>query len=233
MIIYGIKYQNKIIYVGQTIRSLKRRMSSYKHSIKNDKIKTYIVNHLRFYGLENHEFSIIEQNINHKEKLNEREIFYIKFYNTFYPNGMNLTEGGDSPIFSNETKNKMSNSRKGKIPWNKGTIGLMGAHWTTGIKLPSHSEKWNRKIAKFGEDNHFFGKKHSKESLEKMSQSLRGRKTWNKIESRIIKADKDNNVIEIYPNKEAVLKDGFEIRSLNRAISKKITYKGFYFRMEQ
>lgn len=44
------------------------------------------------YGLQNFEFKIIEEC--KKEKLNEREIYWIAYFNSFH-NGYNLTPGGD------------------------------------------------------------------------------------------------------------------------------------------
>lgn len=235
MIIYGIKFLGKIIYVGQTIRTLKQRISSYRNSAKNSNCNLYMINHLRVYGIDNHEFFIIDDNISSREELDKKEIQFIKTYNTLYPNGLNLTEGGGSPVFSDETKRKMSNSRKGKTPWNKGTKGQMPPVWSKGLKLPSPSEETRKKMSDSsrGEKNHFFGKTHTKESLEKLCRALKGRGVWNKIKNRIIKLDKYENIIKVYDNKKAAGEDGFEINSLNRAIKTGITYRGFYFKVEQ
>lgn len=231
MIIYGVKYEEKVIYVGQTIRPLERRVSSYRAAVKSSKVKTYIINHLRCHGFESHEFFVIESDISSKEELNEKEILYITSYNTLYPNGMNLTEGGDSPIFSKETRKKMSNAKKGNAPWNKGTKGKMGLHWAVGRKLNPHSEESKRKRKRFGEQNHFFGKTHTKETLEKLSKALKGRKVWNKINDKVMKLDKNHTIICTYVNKDEAVKDGFDLHSLTRAIRKHTIYKGFYFRI--
>ena len=45
------------------------------------------------YGLENFEFTIIGW----FEDYNEKERYYIKELDTLFPNGYNLTEGGDEP----------------------------------------------------------------------------------------------------------------------------------------
>ena len=82
-----------------------------------------------------------------EEEMCSDEQYYINFFKTLWPNGYNLTEGGDGcvaseeirkkmsqnhydcsgknhPMFgkkhSEETKKKMSNSHKGQIPPNKG-----------------------------------------------------------------------------------------------------------------
>lgn len=46
---------------------------------------------MREYGIQNFSFEIIEECL--PEELNEREIYYIKYYNT-YPNQLNSQPGG-------------------------------------------------------------------------------------------------------------------------------------------
>ena len=48
------------------------------------------------YGLEHFYFIIIEEVSN--DSLNEREKFWIKFYNSLSPNGYNLTTGGEGAL---------------------------------------------------------------------------------------------------------------------------------------
>lgn len=63
------------------------------------------------HGRENFTMELLEECAD--EDLNEREVFYIKLYNTLSPNGYNLTSGGHAFHHSEETKQKMSESRKG------------------------------------------------------------------------------------------------------------------------
>jgi hypothetical protein len=66
---------------------------------------------------------------------------------------------------SDETKQKLSLSKKGKIPWNKGTKGL-----TPGNKNKMSDEtKQKLRLANLG-------KKNSKEAVEKIRAKLKGRK---------------------------------------------------------
>ena len=73
---------------------------------------------------------------NNDEELNEREKYWIEFYDTIN-NGYNICKGGgDYPILfgekngfynkkhSEETKEKLSKYRKERDPWNKGKTGL-------------------------------------------------------------------------------------------------------------
>ena len=48
------------------------------------------------------------------DKINEYEIYFIKYYNTLVPNGYNLQEGGKSGRASEETKKRMSESTRGE-----------------------------------------------------------------------------------------------------------------------
>jgi hypothetical protein len=50
-----------------------------------------------------------------RELLNEREVYWISFYNCIHPLGYNKTSGGGAPIVvSEETKIKISGAKKGK-----------------------------------------------------------------------------------------------------------------------
>lgn len=77
--VYYIK--NKItnkLYIGSTKRTLDKRI--YEHfSTNNKKLELYI--DFDIYGINNFEIGIIECNIPH-DKLLEKEMFYIKKYNT-------------------------------------------------------------------------------------------------------------------------------------------------------
>jgi len=46
MLIYGIKIQEQIVYVGQTKRTLEQRIRAYESSIRNGG-KTKVINFLR------------------------------------------------------------------------------------------------------------------------------------------------------------------------------------------
>ena len=91
---YIYKIENLInhkIYIGQT-NNPKRRFTEHK-------AKGYEINHHKAlyyafdkYGIVNFDFSIIEET----ENYNEREKYWITYYNSF-ENGYNMTEGGDLP----------------------------------------------------------------------------------------------------------------------------------------
>lgn len=100
MIKYIYKIENLInhkIYIGQT-NNPKRRFQEHKakgYASKGVKILYYAFDK---YGLENFSFDIIEET----ENYNEREKYWIKYYDSF-ENGYNMTLGGEEPpVFQGE-----------------------------------------------------------------------------------------------------------------------------------
>ena len=110
--IYKITSPNNRIYIGQTI-NLKQRKSVYKNNLFIGQIKLW--NNCKKYNWKPIDtFIIIEECLCGKNKfnLNEREKYWINFYNSYY-NGLNCTNGGHGSIglkHSTETKLKMKNS---------------------------------------------------------------------------------------------------------------------------
>lgn len=92
-IIYRAFYKNKS-YVGFTSFSLRRRIQGHLYKVKNNS-KGYFHNVLRKY--KNFEWEILEQT-NSFSKAVKLEKFYIKKYNSFMPNGYNMTLGGEGTI---------------------------------------------------------------------------------------------------------------------------------------
>lgn len=84
-------YTNKINgmkYVGQTKCRIQKR--DWEHW---NRYNSYIDRALRKYGKDNFSLEILEDNINN-ENLDEREIYWIAYYDSFN-NGYNLTKGGN------------------------------------------------------------------------------------------------------------------------------------------
>lgn len=94
------KITNRIngkVYIGQSV-NIQQRWYQHKSSFKNG--NTLLYQAIRKYGLENFCFEIIEECP--QEKLNEKEIYWIDYYNSFnYENGYNMTPGGSEPISVN------------------------------------------------------------------------------------------------------------------------------------
>lgn len=79
-------------YIGQTTNS-KRRFSEHRakgYGSENNKVLYYAFDK---YGLNNFSFEVIEEQI---ENYNEREKYWIRYYDSF-ENGYNQTEGGEEP----------------------------------------------------------------------------------------------------------------------------------------
>ena len=86
---------NNKVYIGQS-QNIEQRWISHKYESINSNQDQYnysIHRAFRKYGLDNFSFSIIE--LTEKDKLNEREKYWISFFDSF-KNGYNETEGGDT-----------------------------------------------------------------------------------------------------------------------------------------
>lgn len=110
--IYKIEHRESgKIYIGKTARTLEERMKEHRWSNE-----LYIDRAIRKYGINAFEVSVVEECADSNE-LNEREIFWIAFYNCKNPNGYNMTDGGDGGaghVVSEEAKKKISEFHKGR-----------------------------------------------------------------------------------------------------------------------
>lgn len=141
MIIY--KATNKLngkIYIGQTIRPLDVRMAEHARQSASPFDRA-----IRKYGLENFEVEVIDT-ADTIDELNQKEIYWIKYYNTYEGEGYNACLGGDN------TK---------------------GFHHRAESKAKMSEAKSRMYI---GESNPFYGKHHSREVCERFSEQRRGRK---------------------------------------------------------
>ena len=174
---------NKKCYVGQTTILFKYR---FKQHIKSNSV---IGKTLRKYGIDNFDKILIEDVP--EEKLNELEIEYIQKYNSVYPNGYNLTFGGEGGKLSEETKKKMSEAKKGKhlSEEHKRKIGEANKLSLKGNHL---SEETKRKISEAisGENNPMYGKHHSEEHKEKLSKANIGKHHSEETKRKMGKAHK-------------------------------------------
>lgn len=103
---YKKKSQNKIVYIGQTV-SLEQRHKQhmlYDPNNKNTREYNYPLSRgVRKYGINEYELIILEDNIP-LDKLDDREKYWIKYYNTYW-DGYNQTIGGTyptKPIYSDD-----------------------------------------------------------------------------------------------------------------------------------
>jgi len=158
MLIYKVTNQiNQKSYVGKTELPFNIRRNNHLSDTRRG-CQFAFHRALRKYGEENFTWEILEDTIEDKLLLDDRERFYISLYKTFGPNGYNMSEGGEGQtgwVPSDETRAKWSAQRKGKEPWNKGTGKPK--------KVLTEEEKAERKA----------------DADRRRSETLKGRKTWN------------------------------------------------------
>ena len=161
--IYIIKNTiNSKVYIGQTIDSLNRRFNNHKATTRTACIKLH--NALNKYGRENFYIELIAE-CDSNIVADSLESIYIKEYNSV-ENGYNIQSGGSHGKHSEETKRKISETRKSKkIPSpNKGK------------RLSEECRKKmseTRKARKIPSPNK--GKKFSEEHKRKMSEAKLGK----------------------------------------------------------
>lgn len=99
--VYIIKnYINNKVYIGQTKTSLKSRWKNHLSNARNinhpDNKVMIIYDAMRKHGIENFFIELLEDNIP-LEKLDEKETFWIHYYNSVRPNGYNILDGQKYP----------------------------------------------------------------------------------------------------------------------------------------
>lgn len=108
------------------------------------------------------------------------------------PMCLNIQEGGYHCEFTEEMRNKMSKSLKGKKAWNKGLkmseeycIKNKEAHlghlpWNTGLNKSGFSGKHHSEETKAKVSSKLKGRVVSEETRKKLSESHKGHAAWNK-----------------------------------------------------
>lgn len=173
---------NGMSYIGATSSPVCHRMSRHKHgAIKRNEGGLFGAA-IREFGWDSFEWSVVSTTDN-RDELMALEQQAIAFYNTFEPNGYNMTFGGDGTwglkrteedsrnrsrklkqYFSRpEVKAHFSEIRKGRAPWNKGqkTGPLSDAVKQKLSAVRKGRKAWNKGIP------------HSEEAKSKMRSSSR------------------------------------------------------------
>ena len=94
-IIYKITNDiNNKVYIGQTTNPLEKRWYDHQYSARNPREDNdnVLYRAMRKYGIGHFSISVVEQVDDNL--LDEREIYWIEFYNSYNPNGYNSTLGG-------------------------------------------------------------------------------------------------------------------------------------------
>jgi group I intron endonuclease len=185
MIVYIVT--NKITkkkYIGYTTKSLEIRISQHLSKAYNEKEKHYnylFQRSIRKHGIKNFVWEVIYIASTKKECC-DKEIFYIKKYNTLAPNGYNLTKGGDGGIQCEETKLKISKSLKDfylKNPEKKG----VNKNKTSQVRSDLSKKAWVTKRIKGFKTTKGFT--HASDSKNKMSitKNLKNKLNWINIKT--------------------------------------------------
>lgn len=93
---YIYKITNKIngkSYIGQTT-DYQRRFREHRNKGYGEEPNKPLYNAFDKYGVNNFDFEVIEDLT---ENYNEREKYWIQYYNTLLPNGYNVEPGGEEP----------------------------------------------------------------------------------------------------------------------------------------
>lgn len=176
-------------YVGQTTRTVEER---WKDHVRNCYRRDFpFPCALRKYDIDKFDIEVICECYS-QEELDNKEIFYIREFNTISPTGYNCTEGGRGGIPSEEVKKRISKTLTGKIQSEetkkKRSKSLRGdKNHRYGI---SPSKEHRKKISNSlketyanGYEHPFLGRKHTEESIEKMCKTY----TFVSLEGEVVK----------------------------------------------
>jgi len=142
-IIYSIESPSGKKYIGQTKQRLSKRISQHFIASKNINHTRSLYRAMRKYAREDFKIKILEECS--PDILDERESYWITFYNTMNE-GYNLTSGGETAKeCSKKTKEKMSLAKKGKTSNRKGKINSTESNKKRSESLKKSYENGNRK----------------------------------------------------------------------------------------
>lgn len=169
--LYKLTFPNNKIYIGQTKQKFEKRLWQHKNHSFNKKSKIYntlICRAIRKYNWNNIKKEIILYCEENQADYYEREL--IKLYNSNNKNfGYNLEDGGNlNKTPSERTRKKQSKANKNRIVSEITRKKISKIHKG---KLVSEETKEKISIAKSGENNPMFGKRHSKKTKQLMKEN--------------------------------------------------------------
>ena len=214
--------KNHHIYVGQSVNVL-LRLCDHKSRLRSGKhANSHLQRAWNKYGEQAFRFRLLEKC--EIDELNAKETFWTKYFSKIgvvYNIGATNRQG----TMSEEKKQKISKALKGKY------VGALNSQY--GKK---HDEAWREhiRIVNGGENCYWFGKHRSKETREKISQSLKG--YVHSAESRakkskpVLQFDLDHNFIrEWCSGREAGRELGIDSGRISQSCIKHYRCGNYYF----
>ncbi len=223
--VYGVIYmalctKNNKKYIGQTTEGLKKRRQ--QHLSGRKRLNTYFHKALNKYPQELWKWEILSTCYT-KEDLDFEEIFFIEKFITLNQNfGYNLKSGGSYGKHSEKTKKKISEANKGKkrSEETKKKISKSQQNMSEETKnkmskaKQNMSEETKRKMSesckgKFkGEKNPMYGKHHSEEAKNKISEGNRNKKMTEEAKNKISEGNRGKKRSEESKKKYSEAKKG-------------------------
>lgn len=201
--------KNNKIYIGQTIKQRPTdRYSQHRYLAthpQQEKGMSYLHKAMNKYGLENFSFEVIEQIDN--SQLNTKQQYWIQYYDSMIPNGYNMTEGGEgtqgySRQQSIEERLKRQQSNKKYYAEHPEVKQQIGKRTKKLWENTQYRQKVTEGVHKFynqhpdifkGQNNPFYGKHHTEQSLQKIKEAAKKRQL------PIAQLDKDTlETIKVY-----------------------------------
>ena len=156
IVIYKLTFPSGKLYIGQT-KNLEKRIKRHIRASREN-INRPLYDAIRHYGENSFSVDVLEECT--IQNVDEREVYYIKTFDTQVKNGYNLDGGGRSNrLISDITRKKLSDNAKQKYL-------LTGKTSTTGKK---YTDEERENISKF-----LRGRKLSPEHIKKMSERNKG-----------------------------------------------------------
>ena len=197
--------QNNKIYIGKTTTCIQERFSKHIYEANTPNTKGYMfILHKAFrkYGINNFNIEQIEEIDN--SLLNDREIYWINFYNSMMPNGYNMTFGGEGST---------------KINYK-----LVYELWDSGKSISQIASLLNHSIAQL---------KMILSSYKNFNNEENNKRTINATKKQVGQYDKNTHeLIKIYDSiKDAAVAVNVDRSCISRCCSgKKKSSRGFVWR---
>ena len=163
-----------------------------------------------------------------EEEMCSDEQYYIEVFDTLWPNGYNLTKGGEGEIPCEETRRKLSLAQKGKHVSSETRKKISDCR-----KGKHHTEETKKKMRQnhydcSGEKHPMFGKHHTEESKRKNRESnlgkpsaFKGKHHSEETKKKISNANKGKHLSEEHKKKISAATKGLLIGDKNPMYGKK------------